>query len=171
MVPPIYPNIVGEYYFPIMDYSMILYYYSILIAIFGAIYSHKDIIKEKLDFEKKLYLYKLMFDKKLKNLSTNEFETLSYIINNWDEIIYLGYKKRSLYAHFTNDTVEKLKMLSLEKIMENYPYKNILRIHRSTIINPDKLISYDDQTVSMTNSIQLPIGTTYKRESKSFHPN
>lgn len=61
------------------------------------------------------------------------------------------------------DRKKIVSRMSMKGILEKLPENNFIRIHRSYIINIDKVDSYDNKNVYINDKV-LPIGETFKIE-------
>ena len=53
--------------------------------------------------------------------------------------------------------------MSLKQLEEDLPYGKFIRVHRSYIINVDKISSINKNRI-LINKKQIPIGETYKKQ-------
>lgn len=79
-----------------------------------------------------------------------------------DQIIYI--EAMSEYLRITCEGKDKpvIVLLSMKKIEEHLPSSKFMRIHRSFIINLDKVIEVKKNHVLLMGDISLPIGDNYK---------
>ena len=79
-----------------------------------------------------------------------------------DQIRYI--EAMSEYLRISCEGKEKpvIVLLSMKKIEEHLPSNKFMRIHRSFIINLDKIIEVKKNHVVMAGDVSLPIGDNYK---------
>lgn len=67
---------------------------------------------------------------------------------------------------YVNIKTEKQEFIVLDtlKSLENQLPENFARVHKSFIINIDKIVKMDVKNVSLQSAIEIPIGETYKSE-------
>ena len=70
----------------------------------------------------------------------------------------------SEYLRITCDNRPKpvIVLLSMKRIEEHLPTSKFMRIHRSFIINLDKIIEVKKNHVVLEGEVSLPIGDNYK---------
>lgn len=86
---------------------------------------------------------------------------------NLSEIIYIESKSEYLRMHLENG--EKLMFLmSIKKMAEMLPDNTFLRIHRSFIINANKVQEYSKLRFKMSNGDILAVGDLYKSNVQDF---
>ena len=81
---------------------------------------------------------------------------------NIDSISYI--EAMSEYLRITCDNRPKpvIVLLSMKRIEEHLPTSKFMRIHRSFIINLDKIIEVKKNHVVLEGEVSLPIGDNYK---------
>ena len=81
---------------------------------------------------------------------------------NIDSISYI--EAMSEYLRITCDNRPKpvIVLLSMKRIEEHLPTSKFMRIHRSFIINLDKIIEVKKNHVVLEGEVSLPIGENYK---------
>ena len=80
---------------------------------------------------------------------------------NFDEILYIESIKD--YVNIKTDNQEYIVLDTL-KSLENQLPENFARVHKSFIINLDKIEKIDVRNVFLNSGKELPIGETYKSE-------
>lgn len=78
------------------------------------------------------------------------------------DILYL--KADSNYVHIIMGTGTRLSYMSMEQAMSLLPGELFFRVHRSYIINLDKVQKIDASSLKMVNGDMIPIGRTYKQD-------
>jgi DNA-binding LytR/AlgR family response regulator len=83
-----------------------------------------------------------------------------------EEIIFIESLKDYIKIHTVNDKriVVKYKIGEIEEELMN---KNFLRIHRSYIVNTNKISAFTMSDIEV-NSVEIPIGASYKEKVISF---
>ncbi len=61
-----------------------------------------------------------------------------------------------------------LARYGLDEINGLLPSDNFIRIHRSHIVNSDKIESLNSSVVKLINGIEIPIGKTFKKKVRAF---
>jgi two-component system LytT family response regulator len=56
-----------------------------------------------------------------------------------------------------------LSLLGLKQLEEELPYDNFIRVHRSYIINMEKITSINKNRIIISNK-EIPIGDTYRKQ-------
>ena len=85
-----------------------------------------------------------------------------------DQIRYI--EAMSEYLRISCEGKEKpvIVLLSMKKIEEHLPSNKFMRIHRSFIINLDKIIEVKKNHVVMAGDVSLPIGDNYKEAFNNY---
>jgi DNA-binding LytR/AlgR family response regulator len=83
-----------------------------------------------------------------------------------EEIVFIESLKDYIKIHTVNDKriVAKYKIGEIEEELMN---KNFLRIHRSYIVNTSKISAFTMSDIEV-NSVEIPIGASYKEKVISF---
>ncbi len=77
----------------------------------------------------------------------------------FNEIRYIESSKEYVYIHLESEKIgTKISISDIEKYLEG----KFVRIHRSFIVNFDKITAYSAEEVFI-NKVSLPIGTNYKK--------
>lgn len=80
---------------------------------------------------------------------------------NFDEILYIESIKD--YVNIKTESQEYIVLDTL-KSLENQLPENFARVHKSFILNLDKIDKIDVKNVFLTSGKEIPIGETYKSE-------
>jgi len=77
----------------------------------------------------------------------------------FDEVLYIESMREYVYIHLPgNKIITKMGIGEMEKILSD----KFLRVHRSYIVNKDKITSYSAEEI-FVDKISLPIGPNYKK--------
>lgn len=83
------------------------------------------------------------------------------------QIVYVESKSEYLQLHLDNG--EKLMFLmSIKKLADILPAADFLRIHRSYIVNMNKVQEISKMRIKMNDDIYLPVGDMYKEEVQKY---
>ena len=77
------------------------------------------------------------------------------------DILYVEGMSEYMKIHLISQPKPLIVLLSMKKLEERLP-ANFMRIHRSYIINLDKIIEVNKNRVIMNEDVYLPIGDLYK---------
>jgi len=78
---------------------------------------------------------------------------------SFDDIRFIESMKEYIYIHVSNDRViTKLGIGEAEKMLS----RNFLRVHRSFIVNLEKITAYNAEEIFI-GKVSIPIGTNYKK--------
>ena len=77
------------------------------------------------------------------------------------DILYVEGMSEYMKIHLISQSKPLIVLLSMKKLEERLP-ANFMRIHRSYIINLDKIIEVNKNRVIMNEDVYLPIGDLYK---------
>ena len=80
----------------------------------------------------------------------------------YNDIYYIEGLKDYIKIHTSIDAKPILTLMSLKTMEEELPSANFIRIHRSYIINRNKITAIDKNRVIL-NKRQIPIGETYRK--------
>lgn len=80
---------------------------------------------------------------------------------NFDEILYIESIKD--YVNIKTDNQEYIVLDTL-KSLERQLSDRFTRIHKSFIVNVDKIIRINPKTISLLSEIEIPMGETYKSD-------
>ena len=81
----------------------------------------------------------------------------------YDDIIYIEGLKDYVKIYTLDSIKPILSLMSLKQLEEDLPYGKFARVHRSYIINVDKISSINKNRI-VINKKQIPIGETYKKQ-------
>lgn len=81
----------------------------------------------------------------------------------YEEILYIEGLKDYVKIHTADNLKPILSLMSLKQLEEDLPFGNFIRVHRSYIINVDKISSINKNRVVIEKK-QIPIGDTYKKQ-------
>ncbi|PQJ80154.1 LytR/AlgR family response regulator transcription factor [Polaribacter porphyrae] len=104
----------------------------------------------------------------IKNIKKNNYvfvnKAKKQIKVDFDKIIYLESFKDYIKIHFKEDTLMiKESISSFEKKID----KRFIRIHRSYIVNSEKITAFTKNDIEVGN-IEIPIGNSYKENMIPF---
>src|SRR5690554_2643013 len=80
----------------------------------------------------------------------------------YEDILYIEGLKDYVKIHTEDSLKPILSLMSLKQLEEDLPFGNFIRVHRSYIINVDKISSINKNRVVIEKK-QIPIGETYKK--------
>jgi len=82
----------------------------------------------------------------------------------FDDILYVESMREYVYIHLPeNKVITKIGISEFEKLLT----RNFLRVHRSFVVNTDKITAYTAEEIFI-NKISIPIGTNYKKLVEAF---
>ncbi|MBF6598587.1 MAG: response regulator transcription factor [Fermentimonas sp.] len=81
----------------------------------------------------------------------------------YDDILYIEGLKDYVKIYTLNDLKPILSLMSLKQLEEDLPLGKFVRVHRSYIINVDKISSINKNRIIIDKK-QIPIGETYKKQ-------
>lgn len=81
----------------------------------------------------------------------------------YEDILYIEGLKDYVKIHTADNLKPILSLMSLKQLEEDLPFGNFIRVHRSYIINVDKISSINKNRVVIEKK-QIPIGDTYKKQ-------
>lgn len=81
----------------------------------------------------------------------------------YEDILYIEGLKDYVKIHTEDSLKPILSLMSLKQLEEDLPFGNFIRVHRSYIINVDKISSINKNRVVIEKK-QIPIGDTYKKQ-------
>lgn len=85
----------------------------------------------------------------------------------FSDILYVESMREYVYVHTTkNKVVTKMSTAEMEKLLGN----GFVRIHRSFIVNVDKITAYNAEDV-FVDQVALPIGVNYKKYIDEYFRN
>lgn len=81
----------------------------------------------------------------------------------YKEIYYIEGLKDYVKIHTESHSKPVLSLMSLKQLEEELPFENFIRVHRSYIINIDKISSINKNRIVIGKK-QIPIGDTYRKQ-------
>jgi DNA-binding LytR/AlgR family response regulator len=87
---------------------------------------------------------------------------------NFNEILYVESIKDYVNIKTENEEIIYLETL---KSLENKLPKNFARVHKSYIINLDKIEKFETKTIFLVSEKEIPIGETYKSNFLNWFKN
>jgi two-component system response regulator LytT len=86
---------------------------------------------------------------------------------NFDDIEYIESQSEYVKIILTNNK-PLLSLMRLKTLEETLPQKTFMRVHRSYIVNLDKVNSIAKNRIIFNNDVYIPIGEQYKEKFKEF---
>jgi DNA-binding LytR/AlgR family response regulator len=86
-----------------------------------------------------------------------------------EEILYIESLKDYIKIH-TRDGENIVSKFKISDIEDKLPNKQFIRIHRSYIINTEKITAFTTSEIEV-NGIEIPIGASYKETAEQFLKN
>jgi len=83
------------------------------------------------------------------------------------DILYVEGMSEYMKIHLLSQPKPLVVLLSMKKLEERLPV-NFMRIHRSYIINLDKIVEVNKNCVIMNQDVYLPIGDLYKETFNNY---
>lgn len=113
---------------------------------------------------------RILLEKEGEELESNEeflFVKSEYKIIriNFDNIEYVEGMREYVQIHLTNGR-PIMTLLSMKKLMEQLPVKKFMRVHRSFIVNLEKLTTIERNRILFGEKVRIPVSEQYKDE---FH--
>jgi two-component system LytT family response regulator len=81
----------------------------------------------------------------------------------YKDIDYIEGLKDYVKIYTITDPKPILSLMSLKQLEEELPYDNFIRVHRSYIINMEKITSINKNRIIISNK-EIPIGDTYRKQ-------
>lgn len=81
----------------------------------------------------------------------------------YDDILFIEGLKDYVKFYLENEPKPILSLMSLKSLEEELPGERFMRVHRSYIIQKDKITSINKNRILIENR-QIPIGETYRRQ-------
>lgn len=81
----------------------------------------------------------------------------------YDDIYYFEGLKDYVKIYTETDVKPILSLMSLKQLEEELPFKNFIRVHRSYIINIDKISIINKSRIVICDK-EIPIGDTYRKQ-------
>ncbi len=85
----------------------------------------------------------------------------------YKDIDYIEGLKDYVKIYTESDNKPILSLMSLKQLEEGLPFENFIRVHRSYIINMDKIDSVNKKRIVIGDK-QIPIGDTYRKQFMSI---
>ncbi len=111
-------------------------------------------IKEKSEYD---------IDKDRVNIGIYVKSDYKYLHILYKDILYIEGLKDYVKIYTEVDDKPILSLMSLKQLEEELPLENFMRVHRSYIINMDKVSSINRKRIVISDK-QIPIGDTYYKE-------
>ncbi len=105
-----------------------------------------------------------MLDKDNTIFLKSEYRVVRIVI---DEISYVESMSEYLKIHFSTGARPLIVFLRMKKLQERLP-NNFMRIHRSWIINLNKMAEINKNRILMEDGCNIPIGDNYRDEFKKY---
>lgn len=86
---------------------------------------------------------------------------------NLSDIKYIEGMREYLRIHLENQK-PVMTLMSMKKLEEHLPKKQFMRVHRSFIVNLDKITVIERNRIVFDREVYIPIGEQYKAEFKGF---
>ncbi|MBR1394092.1 MAG: response regulator transcription factor [Prevotella sp.] len=83
------------------------------------------------------------------------------------DILYVEGMSEYLKLHLASQPKPVITLLAMKNLEERLP-RNFMRIHRSYIVNLDKITEVNKNRVFITANVALPIGDSYKEQFGSY---
>lgn len=80
----------------------------------------------------------------------------------FDDILFIEGLKDYIKIYTSSENRPILTLMSLKGMEEDLPHSNFFRVHRSYIVNRDKITSIDKNRI-LINEQEIPIGETYRK--------
>ncbi|MDO4827328.1 MAG: LytTR family DNA-binding domain-containing protein [Bacteroidia bacterium] len=78
------------------------------------------------------------------------------------DIVYVEGMSEYLKIYLTDEQMPKVVLMSFSKLLEKLPASRFVRVHRSYVINLDKVAEVSSGTILMTTGKTIPIGDSYR---------
>jgi len=124
-------------------------------------------------FLKAIEKVKKHLEKDVKRASTSSTDQISMFINPgtrgkvqqvyFAEILYIEGLKNYVII-YTASGGKYITYLTMSEIMTALPENKFVRVHRSFIVNIDKVVTIDGNSINMVEQNVLPLGTSYKEQ-------
>ena len=83
------------------------------------------------------------------------------------DIVYIEGMREYVRIHISN-TKSIMPLISLRAIEEKLPSDKFMRVHRSYIVNLEKIISFDHSRIAFENKVLVPVSEQYKEIFLAF---
>lgn len=78
------------------------------------------------------------------------------------DIVYVEGMSEYLKIYLTDEQMPKVVLMSFSRLLEKLPASRFVRVHRSYVINLDKVAEVSSGTILMTTGKTIPIGDSYR---------
>ncbi len=78
------------------------------------------------------------------------------------DIVYVEGMSEYLKIYLTDEQMPKVVLMSFSKLLEKLPASRFVRVHRSYVINLDRVAEVSSGTILMTTGKTIPIGDSYR---------
>lgn len=131
--------------------------------------SYADFLKAAIKAQKHLSLIKPTEPESIKTDDEFIFIKSEYKIVriNFNDIKYIEGMREYVRIHLTNSK-PVMSLLSMKSIERNLPEKNFMRVHRSYIINLNKISVVERNRIVFDNETYIPVSEQYKEKFQSF---
>lgn len=129
---------------------------------------YKDFLKA-VNKVKKLFDLKSDQSESVKTTSEHLFVKSEYRLVRIElsEIKYIESMHEYVRIHLINDK-PVMTLLSLKSVEEQLPPKNFLRVHRSFIVNTDRIKVVERNRIIFDNNVYIPVSDQYKERFQEF---
>lgn len=114
------------------------------------------------------------FTLKQKQMFSNETQECIYVKSEYklrqillDDILYIEGLKDYLKIYLESEPRPVLSLLSMKSMEEHLPSPRFMRVHRSFMVNTDKINSIDKGQI-LFGKTRIPISESYKAEINAF---
>jgi DNA-binding LytR/AlgR family response regulator len=87
---------------------------------------------------------------------------------NFDEVLYI--EAMSTYSVIVTPTQKHIVYATLKALEERLPFAHFRRVHRSYIVNTQRIASIEDNMLQL-GSYEVPVGKSYQEEFFRSLPN
>ncbi|MGL5479276.1 MAG: LytR/AlgR family response regulator transcription factor [Clostridium sp.] len=125
------------------------------------------VLKSEIKTEKFFKLFKQVYEnsEKKNNKSFILKQGKNQVILKLDEIDYFEANRKKIIVTYSNHNKKEFYS-TMGEIEEKLPENKFIRIHKSYIINLDKVAAFDNIEIALKNNIKLPFGRKYKKQFK-----
>lgn len=83
------------------------------------------------------------------------------------DIIYIESLNRKVFVHTTHDVIEV--RLNLKQIEQQFSIYDFAKVHKSYVVNLNKIINYKENQLILTKGQSVPIGRVFKKNFKVLY--